>query len=103
MADAQKILSVDKLLQTIGGLLLTICLGIATWALSQISDLNDAMTSLDKRITTIEANRFTVKDGADMRKSQADTNLAVAKIQRDIASQKDLLIRIERSLEKLKR
>ena len=59
-------LTVDRVLQTVGGILLTITLGIQGWLLTTMLDHSD-------RLTHIEASRFTANDA--MRLTTAITRL----------------------------
>lgn len=52
-------ITAPMVLQTLGGFLLTICLGIAAFGLKTAINNSD-------RLTAIEANRFTVKHGAEL-------------------------------------
>jgi TolA-binding protein len=70
--------SADRLLQTVGGILLTVCLGLTTWTLKNVTEL---MT----RISVLEARR----DGDDKALQELKDGLKAS------------LVKIEHQLEKL--
>ena len=61
----QSVLSTDKVLQTIGGILLTVCMAITGWTLLQVLDLNGRMIRVEtKQVadnTTMQEVRADVK------------------------------------------
>ena len=59
----QSVLSTDKVLQTVGGILLTVCMGITGWTLLQVLDLNGRMI----RVETKQIN-----DNATMQEVRTD-------------------------------
>lgn len=67
-----KHISVDRALQTLGGILLAICLALAGWGLKTAAGNSE-------RLTAIEASRFTIQDGAGIAEVMSDikTKLAV--------------------------
>lgn len=93
---------VDRALQTLGGLLLTVCLALAGYGLKQavtnserITETNgtmataiarsqalflEAINKIDNRLSAIEANRFTVASGAELWREIASIRENLAKI-----------------------
>lgn len=55
-------LSVDRLLQTVGGLLLMVCMGLQVWMLKTMVDYGN-------RLTAIESSRFTSDDALELTKA----------------------------------
>ncbi len=59
----QSVLSTDKVLQTIGGILLTVCMAITGWTVLQVLDLTG-------RIIRVETKQ--ISDNATMSEVRAD-------------------------------
>lgn len=66
-------LSADKVLQTIGGVLLTVCLALAGYGLRTAVENSE-------RLARIEANRFSVADGAELWREIAKIRETIAKM-----------------------
>lgn len=99
---------VSKLLQTVGGILLTVCMGLTTWG------LKTAISNSD-RITAIESNRFTVDKGLELWKEVSkirqelaalpSTNLAVREkldaVARGLESVAQRMVQVERAVDRI--
>jgi len=89
-------ISMDRLFQTVGGLLLTICLGLATWGLK-------TAVANSERITAIEANRFKADDGKDIWKEIAVIREAMAHLPKEVPPKwfQDLVKKLDIKVDKL--
>ena len=50
---AEKNITIDRVLQTVGGLLLTICIGISSWALNTVQAHEGRIIRLETEITGV--------------------------------------------------
>lgn len=82
----------SKLLQTVGGILLTICLGLAGWG------LKTAISNSD-RLTAIEANRFTVDKGLELWQEVSKIRQEIAAMPSVTQAVRDKLDAVARNLE----
>lgn len=74
-------ITADRVLQTVGGLLLVVCLALAGWGLRTAAGNSE-------RLTAIESSRFTMKDASKIGEvmSEIRTELAVVKNSVETAS-----------------
>lgn len=55
-----------NLTSTLLGVTITIMTGVTGWTINQVVVAHEMLTSLDRRVVTIESSRFTARDGFDL-------------------------------------